>query len=75
MNNASAFTKTLPELWSLHFSRAMFITIHPVYPISIDAFHHNIATQRDLGFLSAPLDINSYADLSLVKEAAKQLNP
>jgi NitT/TauT family transport system substrate-binding protein len=38
------------------------------------ALQSNIDVQRDLGFLSAPIDIAQYADLSLVKEAAARVN-
>lgn len=38
------------------------------------ALQNNIDVQRDLGFLSAPIEIAQYTDLSLVKEAAARVN-
>ncbi|HXQ53446.1 MAG TPA: ABC transporter substrate-binding protein [Stellaceae bacterium] len=38
----------------------------------LDALQSNVATQRDLGFLKADLDVKSLADLSYVQEAAKK---
>jgi hypothetical protein len=29
--------------------------------------------QRDLGFLKRPIDVQTYADLSIVREAAQRL--
>jgi NitT/TauT family transport system substrate-binding protein len=40
----------------------------------LKALQSNIDVQQELGFLSAPIDINQYADLSLVKEAAARVN-
>jgi sulfonate transport system substrate-binding protein len=37
------------------------------------ALQSNIDAQRDLGFLKGPLDVQKYADLSLVREAAQRL--
>ncbi|HEX5508989.1 MAG TPA: ABC transporter substrate-binding protein [Pseudolabrys sp.] len=39
----------------------------------LDALQHNVDTVRDLGFVKKKIDIKKYADLSLVKEAAKRL--
>jgi sulfonate transport system substrate-binding protein len=71
----SDFTKTPPELWSRYIFSQGDVYHDPAGLPDLDAFQHNIVTQRDLGFLSASLNINSYTDLSLVKEAAKRLNP
>ena len=37
------------------------------------ALQANIDVQRELGFLKGPIDIQKYADLSIVKEAAQRL--
>jgi NitT/TauT family transport system substrate-binding protein len=34
---------------------------------------HDVDTQLELGFIKAPLDVEKYADLSFVEEAAKRL--
>lgn len=39
----------------------------------LEALQHNVDTVRDLGFVKKKIDIKKYADLSLVKEAAKRL--
>jgi len=39
----------------------------------LDALQHNVDTVRDLGFVKKHIDIKKYADLSLVREAAKRL--
>jgi sulfonate transport system substrate-binding protein len=39
----------------------------------LTALQANIDVQRDLGFLKGPIDIQKYADLSLVKEAAQRV--
>ncbi|HWE75719.1 MAG TPA: ABC transporter substrate-binding protein [Stellaceae bacterium] len=38
------------------------------------ALQHSIDVQVELGILKAPLDVNAYTDLSLVKEAASRLD-
>ena len=40
---------------------------------NLDALQANVDLQHRLGFLRTSLDVKKYADLSLVKEAAKQL--
>ena len=40
----------------------------------LKALQSNIDVQHELGFLSAPIDIKQYTDLSLVKEAAARVN-
>jgi len=37
------------------------------------ALQSNINVQRELGFLKGPIDIQKYADLSLVQEAAARM--
>lgn len=40
---------------------------------NLEALQRNVDTTRDLGFVKKKIDINNYADLTLVKEAAKRL--
>jgi NitT/TauT family transport system substrate-binding protein len=37
------------------------------------ALQANVEATRALGFIRAPLDVNKYADLSIVQEAAARL--
>jgi sulfonate transport system substrate-binding protein len=39
----------------------------------LDVLQANIDTQRELGFLKSDIDVKKYADLGIVKEAAKRL--
>jgi NitT/TauT family transport system substrate-binding protein len=40
---------------------------------NLEATQKNIDTQKELGFLKTDFDVQKYADLSLVKEAAARL--
>jgi NitT/TauT family transport system substrate-binding protein len=40
---------------------------------NLEALQRNVDTTRDLGFVKKKIDINAYADLTLVREAAKRL--
>jgi len=40
---------------------------------NLDALQANVDLQQRLGFLRAPLDVNKYADLGIVKEAVQRL--
>ena len=39
----------------------------------IEALQRNIDTVKALGFIKSPVDVKTYADLSLVKEAAARV--
>ena len=39
----------------------------------LEVLQKNMETQRELGFLKAPLDVKKHADLSLIKEAGARL--
>ncbi len=41
---------------------------------NLAAMQHDIDVQKELGFLKIKLDVNKYADLSIVDEAAHRLN-
>jgi len=40
---------------------------------NLDALQRNLDMQQGLGFLKASIDVKNYADLSMVKEAAREL--
>ena len=40
---------------------------------NLEALQRNVDTTRDLGFVKNQIDIAKYADLSLVRDAAKRL--
>jgi sulfonate transport system substrate-binding protein len=40
---------------------------------NLEVLQKNMATQRELGFLKAPIEVTKYADLSLIKEAWERL--
>jgi sulfonate transport system substrate-binding protein len=42
---------------------------------NLEAVARNLKTQKDAGFLNTDIDVEKYADLSLVEEAAKRLTP
>jgi NitT/TauT family transport system substrate-binding protein len=39
---------------------------------NVAALQNNLKVQKELGFLNIDIDVNKYADLSLVEEAAKR---
>lgn len=41
---------------------------------NLEAMQHNIDLQKEAGFLTAPIEVRKYADLSLVDEAARRVN-
>jgi sulfonate transport system substrate-binding protein len=42
---------------------------------NLEAVARNLKTQKDAGFLNIDVDVDRYADLSLVEEAARRLGP
>jgi NitT/TauT family transport system substrate-binding protein len=69
---ASKITKAPPERFGWLFTKADTYRDPNLLP-NLEALQRNIDTTRDLGFIKKPLDVQKYADLSLVKEAAKRL--
>jgi sulfonate transport system substrate-binding protein len=69
---ASKMTKAPPERFGWLFTKVDTYRDPNLLP-NLEALQRNIDTTRDLGFVKKPLDIQKYADLSLVKEAAKRL--
>jgi NitT/TauT family transport system substrate-binding protein len=70
----SKFSKQSPERLSWVFSKNDFYHDPNGMP-NIAATQHDIALQRELGFLKTDFDVTHYVDLSLVKEAGARLRP
>ncbi len=69
---ASKITKAPPERFGWLFTKADTYRDPNLVP-NLDALQRNVDTTRELGFVKKPIDIKKYADLSLVREAAKRL--
>ena len=69
---ASKITKAPPERFGWLFTKADTYRDPNLMP-NLDALQRNVDTTRELGFVKKPIDIKKYADLSLVREAAKRL--
>ncbi len=69
---ASKITKAPPERFGWLFTKADTYRDPDLLP-NLEALQRNVNTTRDLGFVKKPIDIKKYADLSLVREAAKRL--
>jgi NitT/TauT family transport system substrate-binding protein len=70
---AARITKLRPELFaSWLFTNREYARSPDLLP-DLGALQSNIDVQRELGFLKRPLDVNKYADLSLVREAARRI--
>jgi sulfonate transport system substrate-binding protein len=73
IKSVTDFTKTPATLWSSWLFTKGDLYHDPAGQPDLAALQRNIGTAHDLGFLSADLDPNKYADLSLVGEAAKRI--
>ena len=69
---ASKITKQPPERFDWLFTHKDTYRDPNMIP-NLEALQRNVDTVRDLGFVKKKIDINKYADLSLVKEAAARL--
>ena len=69
---ASKITKAPPERFGWLFTKADTYRDPNMIP-DLDALQRNVDVVRELGFVKKPIDIKKYADLSLVREAAKRL--
>lgn len=69
---ASKITKAPPERFGWLFTKADTYRDPNLTP-NLEALQRNVDVTRELGFISKPLDIGKYADLSLVRDAAKRL--
>jgi sulfonate transport system substrate-binding protein len=67
-------TKQKPELYAGWLFTGKDYYRNPDALPNLDTLQANVATQRELGFLKSDLDVKRYADLSLVKDAAKRLD-
>jgi sulfonate transport system substrate-binding protein len=69
---ASNITKVPPERFGWLFTKQDTYRDPNLLP-NMEALQQNVGTTRDLGFVKKKIDVSKYADLSLVKEAAKRL--
>lgn len=70
---ASDMTKTPPAVWdSWLFTKKDYYRNTDMLP-NLKALQANMDLQRELGFLKTKIDVNKYADLSIVKDAAAKL--
>src|SRR5215510_2223257 len=70
---AARVTKLRPELFAgWLFTNKEYARSPDLLP-DLAALQSNIDVQRDLGFLKTPIDVQKYADLSVVREAAQRL--
>jgi sulfonate transport system substrate-binding protein len=70
---AAKVTKLKPELFADWLLTGKDHYRSPDLLPDLAALQSNIDVQRDLGFLKGPIDVQKYADLSLVREAAERL--
>jgi NitT/TauT family transport system substrate-binding protein len=70
---AAKVTKLRPELFAGWLFTNKEYSRSPDLLPDLAALQSNIDVQRDLGFLKGPLDVQKYADLSLVREAAQRV--
>src|ERR1700690_1307593 len=69
---ASKITKAPPERFGWLFTKTDTYRDPNLIP-NLEALQRNVEVTRELGFVKKKLDIAKYADLSLVKDAAKRL--
>jgi len=69
---ASKITKVPPERFGWLFTKADTYKDPNLIP-NLEALQRNVDTTQQLGFVKKHIDIKQYADLSLVREAAKRL--
>jgi NitT/TauT family transport system substrate-binding protein len=70
---AAKVTKLKPELFADWVLTGKDHYRSPDLLPDLAALQSNIDVQRNLGFLKGPIDVQKYADLSLVREAAQRL--
>ena len=69
---ASDLLKIPPERFDWLFTKRDYYRDPDMMP-DLAALQANVDQTRALGFFRAPIDVQKYADLSLVKEAAARL--
>lgn len=70
---SARLTKQRPELFAGWLFTNKEYSRNPDLMPDLVALQSNIDAQRDLGFLKGPLDVQKYADLSMVREAAARM--
>ena len=70
---AAKVTKLKPELFADWLLTGKDHYRSPDLLPDLAALQSNIDVQRDLGFLKGPIDVQKYADLSVVRDAAQRL--
>ncbi len=70
---AARVTKQPPERFDPWLFTAKDYYRDPDLKPNLSALQANIATQKQLNFIKSEIDVNKYADLSLIDEAAKRL--
>jgi sulfonate transport system substrate-binding protein len=70
---AAKVTKLKPELFAEWVLTGKDHYRSPDLLPDLAALQSNIDVQRELGFLKGPIDVEKYADLSVVREAAQRL--
>jgi sulfonate transport system substrate-binding protein len=70
---AARVTKLKPELFADWLLTGKDHYRSPDLLPDLAALQSNIDAQRDLGFLKGPIDVQKYADLSVVREAAQRV--
>jgi len=70
---AARVTKQPPERFDPWLFTAKDYYRDPNMKPNLTALQANIATQKQLGFIKSEIDVNKYADLSLIEEAAKRM--
>ena len=70
---AATLTKTPPQVWdSWLFTKKDYYRNTDMLP-NLKALQANMDLQKKLGFLKSDINVQKYADLSIVKDAAKKL--
>jgi len=69
---ASKITKAPPDRFGWLFTKQDEYRDPNMVP-NLVALQRNVDVTRELGFVKKKIDINKYADLSLVKDAVKRL--
>jgi sulfonate transport system substrate-binding protein len=69
---AGRVTKQPPERFDWPFTKRDYFRAPDMVP-NLDALQKNVAMMKDLGFVTASVDVKKYADLSIFEAAAKRL--
>ena len=72
MTIAGRLTKQPPERFDWAFTKKDYYHAPDMVP-NLKALQTNVAMMKDLGFVKNVIDVQRYADLSIVEEAARRL--